>query len=305
LCLGLVRAEQGGEMFENAMSSEFWPLVVVLIATNITWALVWLRSQRNAAKTAGKITDQDWERMLNAKEQGVREEKTSTAPVHAADEAYVPYAAYRRHAESDMVARSARFFAEVNARRTVRTYSPETFPIEVLEKCVHAAGTAPSGANLQPWSYVIVSSSELKSAIRDAVEREEEINYARRMRDSWKQDLAHLGTNSSKPYLEEAPYIVCVFKHTYRLDEDGEKAAVYYPEQSVGISVGIFMAAVQTAGLVTLTSTPMGAEASIKELLGRPDYERLYLLMPVGYPSRDCQIPNITRKPLGDICFTA
>jgi len=295
-------------MFQNATSSECWPLaVVLLIATNLAWALVWLRSLRNkATKTGGKITDQDWARMLDAKENEVREDKAGTTQVQASeDDVNMSYAAYRRHAESDMVARSAGFYAEVNARRSVRTYSPETFPIEVLEKCVLAAGTAPSGANLQPWSYVIVSSSELKAAIRDSVEREEEINYARRMRDSWKQDLAHLGTNSSKPYLEEAPYIVCVFKHTHRFDEDGEKAAVYYPEQSVGISVGIFMAAVQTAGLVTLTSTPMGAEAPIKELLGRPDYERLYLLMPVGYPSRDCQIPNITRKPLGDICFTA
>lgn len=292
-------------MFESAMSSECWPLVVVsLIATNLAWALFWLRSTRNKAGGAGgKITDQDWERLLESKE---REETADIASKsHPAEgEAHVAYASYRRHSESDMVARTARFYTEMNARRTVRTYSPETFPVSVIEKCVHVAGTAPSGANLQPWSYVIVSSAEHKAAIRDAVEREEEINYARRMRDSWKQDLAHLGTNSSKPYLEEAPYLVCVFKHTYRLDEDGEKAAVYYPEQSVGISVGMFMAAVQMAGLVTLTSTPMGAEASIKELLGRPDYERLYLLMPVGYPSRDSLIPNITRKPLGDICFT-
>eukprot|EP00756_Hemistasia_phaeocysticola_P015356 Hpha_TRINITY_DN15408_c0_g1::TRINITY_DN15408_c0_g1_i1::g.174201::m.174201/K17231/IYD, DEHAL1; iodotyrosine deiodinase len=293
-------------MFEHATSNECWPVLVAsLIATNVAWGLLWLCSLRNkASKTGGKMTDQDWDRMLDAKEKRGREDSAGAiAALESA--AHVPYKAYKRHPEQEMIARSGRFYAEVNARRTVRTYSPETFPIEVLEKCVLAASTAPSGANLQPWSYVIVSNDKLKSGIRDAVEREEEINYARRMRESWKQDLAHLGTNSSKPYLEEAPYLVCVFKHSHRLDEDGEKLAVYYPEQSVGISVGIFMAAVHNAGLVTLTSTPMGAEASIKELLGRPDYERLYLLMPVGYPSRDCVIPNITRKPLDEVFFRA
>lgn len=172
----------------------------------------------------------------------------------------------------------------------------------MLEDCIRAAGTAPSGANLQPWTYVIVSDRALKEQIRDLVEREEEINYARRMRDSWKADLAHLGTDARKPYLAEAPYLVCVFKHQHRIDPEGERLAVYYPEQSVGISVGLFITAVHNVGLVTLTSTPMGAEAGIRELLGRPTSERLYLLMPIGFPADNCTIPNISRKAQHEIC---
>eukprot|EP01065_Artemidia_motanka_P002316 TRINITY_DN110_c0_g2_i1.p1 TRINITY_DN110_c0_g2~~TRINITY_DN110_c0_g2_i1.p1 ORF type:complete len:317 (+),score=118.20 TRINITY_DN110_c0_g2_i1:72-953(+) len=289
-----------------ASFADCWPLVMaVFVATNLGWIMLWFASSLKAKMGAsGKMLDTEWERALDAKERVVTKEDTK-ALARADGALTMPYDLYQRHSVDEMVERSRQFHVDVNKRRTVRVYSPETFPISVLQNCVRAAGTAPSGANLQPWTYVIVSTAAVKSQIRDLVEREEEINYARRMRDSWKADLAHLGTDAQKPYLDEAPYLVCVFKHTYRIDEEGEKLAVYYPEQSVGISVGIFITAVQNAGLVTLTSTPMGAEAGIRELLGRPENERLYLLMPVGYPAKDVRIPNITRKPVQEIFYTA
>eukprot|EP01062_Namystynia_karyoxenos_P082081 TRINITY_DN9175_c0_g1_i1.p2 TRINITY_DN9175_c0_g1~~TRINITY_DN9175_c0_g1_i1.p2 ORF type:complete len:302 (+),score=115.92 TRINITY_DN9175_c0_g1_i1:88-993(+) len=282
----------------------------IFVTTNLAWIGLCLymgafrrKGNGHPAPSSGKWLDTDWERALEAKERvETRDDMGAVQKLEGA--MHVPYHAYKRYSTEEMAARAASFFEEVNRRRTVRFYSSQSFPVSVLRDCVRAAGTAPSGANLQPWTYVIVSKQAVKSQIRELVEREEEINYARRMRESWKADLAHLGTGSSKPYLGQAPYIVCVFKHSHRIGEDGEKLAVYYPEQSVGISVGLFLNAVHNAGLVTLTSTPMGAETGVRELLGRPENERLYLLMPVGFPADDCTIPNITRKPAHEICVT-
>ena len=278
------------------------PAIATLCLVNsvLVIALIALVLKRNI-KLPSKYTDTEWAKALDEKEAVVTKDARSIYK----DAQFVPYHNYQKLDVPQMKTKARDFYEHINGRRTVRKYSPETFPVSIIEDCVRAAGTAPSGANLQPWTYVIVKSSEVKKQIQELVENEEAVNYAKRMRESWKQDLLHLGTDATKAYLSEAPYLICVFKHTYRVDEDGERLAVYYPEQSVGISVGLFQAALHTAGLVTLTSTPMGAETGIREILERPENERLYLLMPVGYPSDDVTIPNITRKPLSELCFTA
>eukprot|EP01064_Diplonema_japonicum_P003467 TRINITY_DN1222_c1_g2_i4.p1 TRINITY_DN1222_c1_g2~~TRINITY_DN1222_c1_g2_i4.p1 ORF type:complete len:322 (+),score=101.22 TRINITY_DN1222_c1_g2_i4:84-968(+) len=275
----------------------------VFIFCNLMWAAACVHVYRSmrVGGLSGKYTDTDWARELDRKEQV--DVKESRPAFHGDKEMFVPYTKYEKYSVPEMQKKSEDFYKHINNRRTVREYSSEKFPVSIIEECVRAAGTAPSGANLQPWTYVIVQDDKVKSEIRAVVEDEEAVNYARRMRDSWKSDLAHLGTDAHKPYLSEAPFLVCVFKHTYRVEDD-ERLSVYYPEQSVGISVGMFQSALHAAGLVTLTSTPMGAESAIRELLDRPESERLYLLMPVGYPTKDVKIPNITRKPLDQICVT-
>eukprot|EP01060_Flectonema_neradi_P009130 TRINITY_DN16524_c0_g1_i1.p1 TRINITY_DN16524_c0_g1~~TRINITY_DN16524_c0_g1_i1.p1 ORF type:complete len:293 (+),score=53.69 TRINITY_DN16524_c0_g1_i1:87-965(+) len=262
-------------------------IIIALFAKNFT-----------RRKTGEKILDGDWARALEEKEAVVTKD---VRPAQQSKSQYVPYDSYKRLPQDVMQDRAKVFYDHINTRRTVRKYSSESFPVSIIQDCIKAAGTAPSGANLQPWTYVIVKSQSVKDQIQELVENEEALNYSKRMRESWKQDLLHLGTTDRKPYLSEAPYLVCVFKHTYRIDEDGERLAVYYPEQSVGISVGLFQAALHTSGLTTLTSTPMGAETGIREILCRPENERLYLLMPVGYPADDLTIPNITRKSLNQI----
>eukprot|EP01060_Flectonema_neradi_P035853 TRINITY_DN670_c0_g1_i1.p1 TRINITY_DN670_c0_g1~~TRINITY_DN670_c0_g1_i1.p1 ORF type:complete len:323 (+),score=66.25 TRINITY_DN670_c0_g1_i1:99-971(+) len=278
------------------------PAIAMLCLVNsiLVIALIAVVLKKNI-RLPSKYTDTEWAKALDEKEAVVTKDSRSIYK----DAQFVPYHDYCKLDIPNMKEKARSFYEHINKRRTVRAYSPETFPVSIIEDCVRAAGTAPSGANLQPWTYVIVKTAELKKQIQELVENEEAVNYAKRMRESWKQDLLHLGTDATKPYLSEAPYLVCVFKHTYRVDEDGERLAVYYPEQSVGISVGLFQAALHTAGLTTLTSTPMGAETGIREILGRPENERLYLLMPVGFPADDVTIPNITRKPLTELCFTA
>ena len=288
------------------------------IAANVFWVVVSIVLARRGKKVplSGKYTDKDWQLAQDQADSEIVTKEGGRA-LHGAEQ-FVPYTKYVKHSPAEMEKRAADFYSLLNARRTVRDYSTEEFPISIVQECIKVAGTAPSGANLQPWTYVIVQDPKIKSQIRQVVEDQEAINYARRMKESWKEDLSHLGTDANKPYLDEAPYLVCVFKHAFRV-EDGERLAVYYPEQSVGISVGMFQvccnlcchfyvlltqAALHNVGLCTLTSTPMGAEASIKDMLDRPENERLYLLMPVGYPKNDVQIPNITRKPIEEISAT-
>eukprot|EP01061_Rhynchopus_euleeides_P017497 TRINITY_DN2908_c0_g1_i1.p2 TRINITY_DN2908_c0_g1~~TRINITY_DN2908_c0_g1_i1.p2 ORF type:complete len:314 (+),score=129.06 TRINITY_DN2908_c0_g1_i1:56-943(+) len=291
------------QMVLELFDGQYEVLAGALVATNLLWVVIaFFLSNRGAPRgLRGKFSDQDWQL---AQDQADAQIVTKEGGRHThGTEQFIPYAKYKRYSTEQMAQRAADFYKLVDARRTVRDYSSESFPISVLEDCIRAAGTAPSGANLAPWTYVIVKDADVKSQIRQIVEDEEAVNYARRMKESWKEDLAHLGTDANKPYLEEAPYLVCVFKHAYRI-EDGERLAVYYPEQSTGISVGMFQTAVHNAGLVTLTSTPMGAEAPLRELLGRPENERLSLLMPVGYPKDNVQVPNISRKPLDEIRAT-
>lgn len=197
--------------------------------------------------------------------------------------------------------RAAAFYETMNCRRTVRDFAPDDVPFELIEKAILTAGTAPSGAHLQPWRFVVVRDARLKSKIREAAEAEERLSYGGRMPEKWLRRLAPLGTNAEKPFLEIAPYLIVVFKIEFLIDEaTGATEPTYYAAESVGIAVGLLLAALHQAGLATLTHTPSPMNF-LREILGRPKNERPYVLIPVGYPAPNAQVPDVTRKPLAEI----
>ena len=200
---------------------------------------------------------------------------------------------------AEMLTRAREFRAEVSKRRSVREFSPDEIPAGVLDECIAAAGSAPSGAHQQPWTFVVVRDAQLKRAIRLAAEEEERKLYAERISDEWREALWPLGTDADKPFLEIAPALIVVFLQTYGLDGE-TKRRHYYTQESVGIACGVLLTALHHAGLATLTHTPspMGFLARILE---RPKNEKPFLLIPVGYPAPGCRVPDLTRKPLDDI----
>jgi len=204
---------------------------------------------------------------------------------------------YDRPTDEEMRARADAFATSIRKRRTVREFSAEAVPEGVIERCIEAAAQAPSGANKQPWTYVLVRDPSLKKKIREAAEKEERAFYGGRAPPRWLADLEAFGTNANKPFLETAPALIVVFAQRY-----GESQAErhYYVNESVGISVGFLIAALHHAGLATLTHTPSPMKF-LAEILGRPESERAFLLLPVGYPAADCQVPAIERKPLDTV----
>ncbi len=211
---------------------------------------------------------------------------------------------FERLRVEDQRRRAAEFEQRLRARRTVRQFSPEPVPFEFIETAIRIAGRAPSGANQQPWTFVVVSDPEIKGRIRAAAEEEERANYESRFPDEWLLALEPLGTDWRKEFLEVAPYLIVVFRHDYGIarDPDGSERKVkhYYVQESVGIACGFLIAALHWMGLVTLTHTPspMGFLARI---LNRPPNERPYLLIPVGYPAPGAQVPDIPKKPLTEV----
>ncbi|XP_054474801.1 iodotyrosine deiodinase 1 [Anoplopoma fimbria] len=203
--------------------------------------------------------------------------------------------------EETMLERSKDFYTQMNQRRSVRFISPEPVPREVINNVIRTAGTAPSGAHTEPWTFVVVSDPETKHQIRLIVEEEEEVNYRQRMGDKWVHDLSRLKTNWIKEYLDVAPYLILVFKQTYGILPNGKKRTHYYNEISVSISCGLLLAALQNVGLVTVTSTPLNCGPQLRLLLKRPANEKLLMLLPVGYPASDATVPDLKRKPLDDI----
>lgn len=203
--------------------------------------------------------------------------------------------------KEEMLKRSEEFFRFLNERRSVRHFSDREVPEEVINNIIRAAGTAPSGAHKQPWKFCVISSEDLKAKIREAAEKEEKENYQHRMSERWLKDLAPLGTDTNKEFLEIAPYLIVVFKEVYALDETGSKQNNYYVNESVGIACGILIAAIHQAGLVTLTHTPSPMNF-LTRLLQRPENERAYLLLPVGYAAEDAFVPDIQRKQVEEIC---
>lgn len=195
-----------------------------------------------------------------------------------------------------MLDRSRAFAADLQRRRTVRHFSTRPVPRPVIEACLEAAGTAPSGAHQQPWHFVVISDPALKGALREAAEKAEVEFYATAPAD-WLAALAPLGTDEHKPYLEAAPYLIAVFAERYGVRPDGTRQTHYYVMESVGIAVGFLLAALHTAGLTTLTHTP-SPMGFLNELLGRPVNERAVMLVVAGYPAADAVVPNLTRKPL-------
>ncbi len=212
---------------------------------------------------------------------------------------FVPLTTYVEHPPEVMRRRAADFRAALERRRTVRQFSDRPVPREIIEECLRAAGTAPSGANMQPWHFVAVSDPALKRRIRERAEAEERRFYATAP-EEWLAALAVLGTDENKPYLETAPYVIAVFAQRYGVTPSGSRVIHYYVQESVGIAVGLLIAAVHNAGLVSLTHTP-SPMGFLNGILGRPSHERPMLLLVVGYPAADAVVPTIAKKRLGEI----
>ena len=228
-----------------------------------------------------------------------RPDPSLSPPLHDPNLPHMPFH-WERLPEEEMK-KSLAFYQQLNTRRTVRSFSPDPVPREVIENIVLAAGTSPSGAHSEPWTFVVVQDLEIKKKIRDIVEQEEYLNYDRRMGDRWVKDIQFVRTTCKKPYLETAPYLIIVFKQAHRIGSDGTCYAHYYFEISTAMACGILLTAIHNAGLVTVTSTPLNAGVALRELLGRPDNEKVMLLLPVGYPAADATVPDLKRKPLDDI----
>jgi nitroreductase len=201
---------------------------------------------------------------------------------------------YNKVDGEEMVTRSKSFRSLIQKRRSIRDFSSEDVSLEAIKNAVMTACSAPSGANKQPWHFCLISNPDLKSKIRRRAEAEELKSYRERMSDQWLKDLEPLGTDHNKPFLEEAPYLIVVFKKPYDI-VDGKKIPNYYVNESVGIATGILIAALQNAGLATLTHTPSPMNF-LQELLKRPENERAYLLLPIGYPKKNAEVPRIYRK---------
>jgi iodotyrosine deiodinase len=201
----------------------------------------------------------------------------------------------------DAILRCAHEFYELmRRRRTIRDFSDRPVPREVIEYCIRAAGTAPSGANLQPWHFVAVSDPVIKHQIRIAAEKEEKEFYEHRAPKAWLEALAPIGTDSRKPFLETAPWLIAVFAQPFRILADGTRSPTYYAIESVGIATGILVTAVHSCGLVSLTHTP-SPMGFLNRILGRPSYEKPFVLLVVGHPAENALVPDIGRKSLGEI----
>jgi nitroreductase len=211
----------------------------------------------------------------------------------------IPYERERRSPE-EMIAAAREFLATVQLRRTVRDFSSDAVPDEVIAMAIEAASLAPSGANMQPWKFVVVRDPEVKRRIREAAEKEEHENYHGRMTEEWLRALAPLQTDWRKEFLEIAPVLIVVFKEDYGIDAGGAHVTHYYVNESVGIACGFLLAALNAAGLATLTHTP-SPMGFLREILGRPKNEKAFLLIPVGYPAEGCRVPDIAKKKLADV----
>ena len=211
---------------------------------------------------------------------------------------HIPYQP-QQYPAAEMTERAKEFYELLDARRSVRFFSDKPVPQALVEQLILSASTAPSGAHKQPWTFCMVSDPEIKQKIREAAEQEEYESYNKRMPPEWLEDLAPLGTDWHKPFLETAPWLVICFKRNYEMKGE-KKHKNYYVAESVGLACGMFLAAVQNAGLVSLTHTPSPMDF-LKKILGRPDNERPFLLMPVGYPAEDATVPDIQRKSLDEV----
>ena len=200
----------------------------------------------------------------------------------------------------EMKERSVSFYKMMNRRRTTRHFSNKKVERELIEVAIRTASTAPSGAHLQPWTFVVISNEELKKKIRDASEKEEIKTYSNRMPESWSELLKPLGTDYVKEHITDAPWIVVIFRQTKRQRKNLEWGPTYYSQESCGIAIGIFISAIQNMGLVTLTHTP-SPMGFLREILNRPKHEHAMLLMPVGYPADDAKVPNLKRKNMSEV----
>jgi iodotyrosine deiodinase len=214
---------------------------------------------------------------------------------------FIPLADHCEYSIEEMKQRAFAFSQQVQRRRTVRHFSDRPVPLEIIQQCIRAAGCAPSGANLQPWHFVVVSDPSIKHQIRLAAEHEEKEFYTTRAPKEWLEALEPLGTDEHKSFLETAPYLIAVFVERYGRLPDGRKVKHYYAVESVGLATGILITAIHNVGLVSLTHTPSPMKF-LNEILGRPDNEAPFLLLVVGHPARDAVVPDIERKSLAEVC---
>ena len=208
---------------------------------------------------------------------------------------FVPLTDHKALSDEEMLINSKAFLSHMERRRTIREFAPRDIPLDVIESCILAAGTAPSGANLQPWHFVIVKDSEVKRKIRKAAEKEEREFYAKRAPQSWLDALEPLGTDENKEFLEIAPCLIVIFAKSYDITPNGEKTKNYYVQESVGIATGMLITAIHNAGLVSLTHTPSPMDF-LRDVLGRPKNERPYLILVVGHPDAAAKIPRAALK---------
>ena len=207
---------------------------------------------------------------------------------------------FRRRSDDELLSRSREFRDEMRARRTVRHFSDRPIGRDVIDNCLLVAGAAPSGANLQPWHFAVVSDARVKRRIREDAEKEEREFYDGRAPQEWLDALAPLGTDANKPFLETAPYLIAIFAQAYGVLPDGRKVKNYYVQESVGIATGMLIAALHHAGLASLTHTP-SPMGFLNEILSRPPNERPFLLLVVGHPADAAVVPDIGKKPLAEI----
>lgn len=213
-----------------------------------------------------------------------------------------PFISYQHtyYSDAEMRQRSDAFYQLMNQRRSVRDFSDRSVPLEVLENIIRTASTAPSGAHKQPWTFCLISNNQLKSRMRELAEEEEKKSYKGRMSKQWIKDLEPLGTNWEKEFIDIAPWIIVVMKKVYDIDENGEKRNNYYVNESVGLASGFLLAAIHNVGLVSLTHTP-SPMSFLAKALERPENERPFLLIPVGFPKENAEVPDLSRKPLEDV----
>ncbi len=213
---------------------------------------------------------------------------------------HLEYKANQNFDEETLIQKSESYFKHLNSRRSLRFFSDKDISKEVIENIIMAASTAPSGANKQPWTFCVISSPDLKKQIRIAAEEEEYKSYNSRMSDEWLEDLKPFATDWQKPFLEIAPYLIIVFKRAYEIEPDGKKHQNYYVNESVGLACGFLLTAIHELGLVALTHTPSPMDFLTK-ILNRPSNERPFLLIPVGYPTDNATVPNISRKSKNEV----
>lgn len=217
-----------------------------------------------------------------------------------AKDKYTPLEGYHALPVEEMSRRAQNYYELMRRRRSVREFSDKPVPRGVIEHCLKTAGSAPNGANLQPWHFVVVGDPRLKRAIRQGAEVEEREFYSRRATAEWLEALAPLGTDENKPFLETAPYLIVIFAQSYGFNDEGHRIRHYYVQESVGIATGMLISAIHNAGLASLTHTP-SPMGFLNEILDRPQNERPYLILVVGYPAQDVQVPAISKKTLAEI----
>ncbi|MEU4999529.1 nitroreductase family protein [Streptomyces sp. NPDC021622] len=227
------------------------------------------------------------------------EQQQAWTPIHGEPYRSVPYRP-ERMPEAESLAHAAELRARMRERRTVRQFAPDPVPVQVVRDAIACAATAPSGAHQQPWTFALVQDPDIRRRIREAAEHEEQISYDGRLGEEWLAALRPLGTDEVKPHLTDAPALIVVFQQRYWLGEDGTKHKHYYVDESVGIAVGMLLSALHLSGLAALIHTPSPMRF-LSQVLGRPENEKAFAVIPVGYPAEDCRVPDLVRKSLDQV----